>query len=294
MTMSPWKIWTLAIRPKTLPAGAAPVLLGSAMAWADGVHHWPAAFMALAGALCIQIGTNLANDYFDFKKGADTDERLGPLRVTQAGLVKPRAMIAAIFFVFSLAIGASLWLIMRAGWPVTVIAVLAILSGLFYTAGPYPLGYLGLGELFVFIFFGPVAVVGSYYVQSFEMHAGVFWAGLAAGCFSSAILVVNNYRDIDTDRESGKKTLAVRFGRAFAQREYFCLMLAGSFLPVILYLIIDDHRYILFSPLVLFFSLPCIQTVMTRTDGPRLNRALAQTGLVLLLFTLIFSIGWSL
>ena len=294
MALSPLKIWTLAVRPKTLPAGAAPVLLGTAMAFGDGVAHWPSAALALFGALCLQIGTNLANDYFDFQKGADTEDRLGPLRVTQAGLVKPRAMMCAVALVFSLAALASVGLILRAGWPIALIAVTAILSGVFYTAGPYPLGYLGLGEIFVFIFFGPVAVMGTYYVQSFEMHAGVFFAGLATGCFSAAILVVNNLRDIETDRRSGKNTLAVRFGKAFAQKEYFILIFAGSFLPVLLYLMIDDHRWILLCPLVCLAAVPCFEAVFTRTDGPALNQTLAQTGRLLLAFTLLFSIGWGI
>ena len=294
MSLSPFKIWMLAIRPKTLPAGAAPVILGTAMAFGDGVAHWPSAWLALLGALCLQIGTNLANDYFDFKKGADTEDRLGPLRVTQAGLVKPRAMMCAVALVFSLAALASVGLILRAGWPIALIAVTAIVSGLLYTAGPYPLGYLGLGEIFVFVFFGPVAVMGTYYVQSFEMNAGVFFAGLATGCFSSAILVVNNLRDIETDRRSGKKTLAVRFGRSFARKEYFTFIFAGSFLPVLLQLIIDDHRWLLLCPLVCLVSMPCLESVFTRTDGPGLNKTLAQTGLLLLLFTCIFSIGWAL
>ncbi|MFA5260213.1 MAG: 1,4-dihydroxy-2-naphthoate polyprenyltransferase [Candidatus Omnitrophota bacterium] len=294
MTLSPFKIWFLAIRPKTLPAGAAPVVLGTAMALSDGVPHWPSAWLALLGALCLQIGTNLANDYFDFIKGADTEDRLGPLRVTQAGLVDPRTMMFAVALAFGLAALASAGLILRAGWPVAVIAVTAILSGLFYTAGPYPLGYLGLGEVFVFVFFGPVAVMGTYYVQSFEMHTGVFFAGMAAGCFSSAILAVNNLRDIETDRRSGKKTLAVRFGRSFARKEYFTFIFTGSFLPVLLYMIIEDHRWILLCPLVCLVSLPCLEAVFTRTDGPALNKALVQTGLLLLVFTFLFSIGWAL
>ncbi|HPN56190.1 MAG TPA: 1,4-dihydroxy-2-naphthoate polyprenyltransferase [Candidatus Omnitrophota bacterium] len=294
MNLSPFKIWILATRPQTLPASVAPVILGTAMAWGDGVSHWPSAWLALLGALCLQVGTNLVNDYFDFKNGVDTEDRLGPLRVVQTGLVHPRRMMCAVALVFGFAALISSLLVLRAGWPIAVIAVTSILSAIFYTAGPHPLGYIGLGEALVFIFFGPVAVMGTYYVQSFEMHAGVFWAGIAAGCFSSAILVVNNLRDIETDRRSRKKTLAVRFGASFARREYLTFIFTGSFVPVLLYLIINDHRWILLSPLVFFFAFPCLEAVFTRTDGPALNKTLAQTGLLLIVFTVLFSIGWSL
>ncbi len=293
MNLSPLKIWILAVRPQTLSASVAPVILGTAMAWGDGVSHWPSAWLALLGALGLQIGTNLVNDYFDFKNGVDTEDRLGPLRVTQTGLVHPRRMIGVATLVFGFAALISSFLVLRAGWPIAVIALTGILAGIFYTAGPRPLGYIGLGEALVFIFFGPVAVMGTYYVQSFEMHAGVFFAGLAAGCFSSAILVVNNLRDIETDRRSGKRTLAVRFGASFARKEYFTLMFTGSFLPVLLYVLIEDHRWILLSPLVCLASLPCLETVFSRTDGPSLNKALAWTGILLLVFTGLFSIGWA-
>jgi 1,4-dihydroxy-2-naphthoate octaprenyltransferase len=183
-------------------------------------------------------------------------------------------------------------LVLRGGWPIALIAVLSVLCGIFYTAGPYPLGYLGLGDILVFIFFGPVAVMGTYYVQSFEMNFGVFMAGVSAGCFSTAILAVNNLRDIDTDRAAGKRTLAVRFGRVFAQGEYFCLVVLGSLAPVFLFLVIGDHRGILWCPLVVLLALPAVHAVFTHTDGPALNKALAQTGVLLLIFTVIFALGW--
>src|SRR3989338_1631546 len=198
-------IWLMAIRPKTLPAAVAPVMIGTAMALGDGVHHFPTALVALCGAILIQIGTNLANDYFDFKKGADTAGRTGPLRVTQAGLVTPKGMIVAMILVFALAAAVCVWMIGRACWPMAVIGVAAILSGILYTAGPWPLGYLGLGEIFVIIFFGVVAVAGTYYAQSLEMNWAIIFAGLAPGFFSAAILAVNNLRDMETDRQSGKK-----------------------------------------------------------------------------------------
>jgi 1,4-dihydroxy-2-naphthoate polyprenyltransferase len=288
---STMKIWLQAARLQTLPAGLAPVILGTAMAFGDGVHHWPSAFAALTGALAIQIGTNFANDYFDFVKGSDTPERKGPLRVTQAGLVSPWAMKCAIVLTFLIAALISYWLILRAGWPMLYIAIFSILAGIFYTAGPYPLGYLGLGDILVLIFFGPVAVGGTYYVQSFELNPAVLLAGLATGLFSTAILVVNNIRDRQTDAQSGKKTLAVRFGRVFAAREYFICCLSGGLMPAVIYLITFDHVKTLYSLSVCLFALPGIEAVFTK-EGASLNQILAFTGRLLLFFVIMFSWGW--
>lgn len=293
MTSTPsLKIWLMAARPKTLAAGIAPVIMGTAMAFGDGIHHWPTAFVALFAAITIQIGTNLANDYFDFKKGADTEERIGPVRVTQAGLINPKSVKCAFIFVFCLSGLACIWLVLRAGWPIAVIGILSILAGILYTAGPRPLGYLGLGEVLVFIFFGPVAVGGTYYVQSFEINWAVILAGAAAGLLSSAILVVNNLRDINTDQRSGKMTLAVRFGRTFAQSEYFICIMAAALLPVVIYGITRDHIETLFAVVIPLLALKSIHTVYTKSDGPSLNQALADTGNLLLIFSIIFSVGW--
>jgi 1,4-dihydroxy-2-naphthoate octaprenyltransferase len=289
-----FKIWLLAVRPKTLPASIAPVLMGTAMAFGDGIHHWPSALVALFAALTIQIGTNLANDYFDFQKGADHEGRLGPTRVTQAGLVDPRSVKSAFVLMFLLSALACFYLIQRGGWPIAVIAILSILCGVLYTAGPFPLAYLGLGEIFVLIFFGPVAVAGTYYVQSFEVNPAVIVAGLAPGLFSTAILGVNNLRDIETDRKAGKKTLAVRFGRAFAINEYLFCIFAGSLIPVLTFTITKDYFYTLTAVAVLFLSIPAIKTVAAGSEGPALNRTLAATGKLLLLYSVIFSIGWIL
>lgn len=288
-----FKTWLLAFRPKTLPAGIAPVALGTAMAFGDGIAHFPTAFVCLLTALSIQIATNLANDYFDYRHGADTEERVGPVRVTQAGLIPPYSVKYAAILFFGVAALTSGALVLRAGWPIGVLAVLSILSGLFYTAGPRPLGYLGLGEIFVLIFFGPVAVGGTYYVQSFEINLGVIMAGLAAGLLSSAVLVVNNLRDYETDKKSAKRTLAVRFGKTFARYEYYLLIVSACLIPALLYGIIHDHIAILWSTAVLIPAAKPIHTVLTQ-EGPVLNKTLAQTGALLLLFTLLFSIGWIL
>lgn len=287
------KNWLLAIRPKTLPASVAPVLIGTAMAFGDGIHHFPTAFVCLFAALAIQIGTNLANDYYDFQKGTDTAERVGPIRATQAGLVRPVTMKAAFIFAFLLSGLACVWLVQRGGWPIAVLGVLAVLSGIFYTAGPYPLGYLGLGEIFVFIFFGPVAVAGTYYVQSLEINAAVLLAGVSPGLLSVGILAVNNLRDMETDRKSGKMTLAARWGRSFALSEYLFCVIASAMMPVLIYIWIEDHVGILACVLINLLAIPVIKTVFTQ-PGASLNRALASTGKLLLIYSALFAIGWIL
>jgi len=294
MTKHPIQIFFMAIRPKTLWASFCPVMIGTAMAYGDGVHHWPSAFVALAGAMLIQMGTNLANDYFDYKRGTDTQDRIGPVRVTQAGLIRPMTMIILIILIFLLAGLASLYLIQRAGWPITTIAILSIISGLLYTAGPFPLGYIGLGEIFVLIFFGPVAVGGTYYVQSLEINPAVIIAGLAPGFFSVAILTVNNLRDLEGDKRSGKKTLAVRFGQNFAMTEYFFAVIIAGLIPVGIHALTESYPYSLLGVLTILFTFPAICTVLTKSDGPALNDVLAYTGKLLFFYTLLFSVGWLL
>jgi len=286
--------WILAIRPKTLPAAIAPVFIGTAMAFGDGLFHGPSAVMALLAALCIQIGTNLANDYFDFKKGADTAERKGPVRVTQAGLIKPGVVITAAIVFFALAALSSIYLIHRAGFCILIIAIASIVSGIFYTAGPRPLGYLGLGDVFVLIFFGPVAVGGTYYTQALEINWAVIAAGLAPGFLSMAILAVNNLRDIDTDRRAGKLTLAVRFGRSFAMSEYLFCIMAAALVPFAVVLITGDHQGIAIASLVGFCAIPYVKAAFTHLDGAGLNKVLAQTGRLLLIYSVLFSLGWVL
>ncbi len=286
--------WLLAIRPKTLPAAIAPVVIGTAMAFGDGLFHAPSALMALSAALCIQIGTNLANDYGDFKKGADTADRKGPIRVTQAGLIKaPMVLLASIVF-FVLAALSSIYLIHRAGTCILIIAIASILSGIFYTAGPKPLGYLGLGDLFVLVFFGPVAVAGTYFCQALEINWAVIVAGLAPGFLSMAILAVNNLRDIDTDRRAGKLTMAVRFGRGFAMSEYLFCIIAAALTPFAVVIITDDHQGIAAASLIGFCAIPSVKAAFTRLDGEGLNQVLAVTGRLLAIYSVVFSIGWVL
>ncbi len=282
----------MAIRPKTLSASISPVLIGTAMAVGDGVYHITTAILCFFAALTIQIGTNLANDYFDFKKGTDTSERIGPTRVTQAGLIKPEAVKMATIISFTLSALICLFLAKRGGMPIIIIGVLSILSGLFYTAGPRPLGYLGLGDIFVLIFFGPVAVAGTYYVQSFEINMAVVLAGLAPGLISVAILAVNNLRDVEDDKKTNKKTLAVRFGRNFAKYEYIFAIICASLIPVLIYLFIKDHIQILYATIISLIAIPAYITISSQKDGPALNATLAFTGKLLIIYSILFSVGW--
>jgi len=227
------RAWVLATRPRTLSAAAAPVVAGAGFAAADGLFVPAAALAALAGALLIQIATNLANDYYDFAKGGDTAERLGPVRVTQAGILAPGAVLRGMMVALGLALVTGVYLAWVAGWPVVVIGLVSMLMGVCYTGGPYPLSYHGLGDLFVFVFFGPVATATTYYVQAQLWSPGAILAGAGLGAFSTAMLVVNNLRDRATDEAAGKRTLAVRFGDGFSVAQYFGSLAAAACVPVI-------------------------------------------------------------
>lgn len=289
-TYSPLQIWILASRPKTLPAATAPVIVGLAVALSEGVANLLPALAALLGALLLQIGANLANDVFDFKKGADKGDRLGPLRVTQAGLLSPGQVMAGMGVVFGLATLIGVYLVWVAGWPIVLIGLCSILAALAYTGGPYPLGYNGLGDIFVFIFFGPVAVCGTYYVQALTVSPAAWVAAIPIGLLATAILVVNNLRDVDTDRQAGKRTMAVRLGRRGAQIEY-ALLLAGAYLvPPLMWLsgLAGPGVWLawLSAP-----ALPPLLNLIFTQQGKILNKALAQTGQVELLYAILFSAG---
>jgi 1,4-dihydroxy-2-naphthoate octaprenyltransferase len=290
--MNRLKVWIDASRPKTLWAAIAPVIIGTAMAYGDGKFHLISALISVFAAILIQIGTNYANDYFDFVQGADTKERIGPTRATGAGLIKPHIMRNAFIFSFSLAFFIGLYLIWRAGWPILLIGILSIISGILYTGGPYPLGYRGLGDIFVLIFFGPVAVGGTYYVQALEITTPVIIAGLSPGLISTALLTVNNLRDIHSDGKAGKKTLAVRFGAFFTRIEYIIAIVIACFVPVVLIVINPDHPYVLAAMSVFLFALPSIRAVLFDEISPELNKVLANTGKILLIYSIIFSLGW--
>ena len=285
------RIWLMAARPRTLPAAIAPVLVGSAVAcWAADDFRWGAFIAALVGSIFIQIGTNLANDYSDAKRGADTEDRLGPVRVTSAGLVAPRRVLYATWLAFGVATAAGIYLATVAGWLIIAVGVASIAAGVLYTGGPRPYGYEGLGELFVFGFFGVVAVTGSYYVQTEELSWLALAVSVPVGLLAAAILVVNNIRDIDTDRRAGKRTLAVRLGRDRARR-LFALTVTLPFAIVVAIAAVDSRPELLLALLPAPLVLPLLRTVSSRTDGPSLNRALARCGALLALFSLFLSAG---
>lgn len=283
--------WVLAARPKTLPAALSPVVVGTALAFADGRLVWLPALAAAVGALLLQILSNFANDYSDFFRGADTPDRLGPTRVTSAGLITPAEMRNGIIVVIGVSALVGLYLIWVGGWPILAIGVAGIVAALAYTGGPFPFGYYGLGELFVFLFFGVAAVCGTYYVQALTLTPLVVTTSFAVGALVTAILVVNNYRDIDTDRRAGKRTMAVRLGRRGAQTEYAALLVFAFVLPVVMWLLQDAGAWVMLSWLTLPLAVQLVKTLHSATDGPTLNKTLAGTARLGLLFSLLLAAG---
>ncbi len=282
--------WVLAMRPATLWAAVAPVLVGSACAAAVGGFWWPAATAALLGATFIQIGTNFANDLFDYRKGADTEHRLGPVRAAQAGLLTERNLTVGTALAFGAATLAGLYLTIVAGPAIVVIGVLSIASGLAYTGGPRPLGYVGLGDVFVFVFFGLVAVVATTWVQTASMPEVSWWAAVGVGCLSTCILVVNNLRDIGTDAVAGKRTLAVRFGPRFARAEYVALFTLAFAAPVAAWWRGAATVGACLALLALPLGVPQLRRVL-REEGSALNPALGGTARLLLVYCVLFSTG---
>lgn len=283
-----FQAWILAVRPKTLPAAIVPVVVGSALAIADGAFSLPAATAALVVALLLQIGANLANDLFDFRHGADTAGRLGPTRVTQSGLIAPERVLAATIGTVALAATVGLYLVWRGGWPILVLGLLAIIATFAYTAGPLPIGYHGLGEVFVFLFFGLIAVAGTYYVQARQLSALALAASLPVGCLVTAILVVNNLRDLETDRGAGKRTLAVRVGRGATQAEYLGLAAAAYLTPPTLWLAGALSPWWWLPWLTLPLAASLVRRVY-RQSGSALNTVLAGTAQLHLLFGILFA-----
>jgi 1,4-dihydroxy-2-naphthoate polyprenyltransferase len=287
------RIWLMAARPRTLPAAIAPVLVGTAAAveWFGSLPRVGAFVAALLGSIFIQIGTNLANDYSDAKRGADTVDRLGPVRVTSAGLVTPQRVLVATWVAFAVAVACGIYLTVVAGPVILLIGALSIAAGVLYTGGPRPYGYAGFGEFFVFLFFGLVAVNGSYYVQVEQLDALPLGLSISVGFLATAILVVNNVRDIETDRRAGKMTMAVRVGRHNAVVLYRLLIL-GAFAVLPVSLVGADASLL---PLIGLLALPLavkpLRTMSNRTDGPALNEALAGTGALLGIFSLLVSAG---
>jgi 1,4-dihydroxy-2-naphthoate polyprenyltransferase len=285
------RIWMMAARPRTLPAAIAPVLVGTALAGFAHVFHPLRFIAALVGAIFIQVGTNLSNDYSDARRGADTEDRLGPVRVTAGGLVPPRQVLIATYVSFGVAVLAGIYLIVVAGWLLLVVGAASILAGVLYTGGPRPYGYEGLGEVFVFLFFGIVAVAGSYFVQTKHLNWEAFALAVPVGLLAAAILVVNNFRDIDTDRRAGKRTMAVRLGRDHT-RNLFAVMIYLAYLLVPVTWIFGPLKpWVLLPWLSLPGAAPLVRLVRNHTDGPSLNQALAQTGMLQLAFCMLLSAG---
>ena len=285
------KAWISATRPKTLPAAVAPVVVGSALAYAHRDFMALPAVAALAVALFLQISANLANDYFDYKKGIDTDDRTGPRRVTQSGLIPPQQVKLAMVIMVVLAALTGMYLIIIGGWPVVLIGIACILAALAYSGGPYPLASHGLGDLFVFVFFGMVAVCGTYYVQALRLTPMVPVMGSMVGLMITAILVVNNLRDIETDQRVGKRTLAVVVGIRATKLEYSLLHASAYILPAAFWVFDLVNVFILLPLLTLPWAIQLNRTIWNNPDGAMLNQTLAGTARLALIFSLLFSMG---
>jgi 1,4-dihydroxy-2-naphthoate polyprenyltransferase len=284
------RLWLVAARPRTLPAAIAPVLVGTALAVSEGHFRALAFVAALVGSVFIQIGTNLSNDLSDARRGADTEDRMGPVRVTAGGLMPPRRVLIGTYVAFGVAVACGIYLTAEAGWQILVIGIASIVAGVLYTGGPRPYGYEGLGEVFVFLFFGVVAVTGSYFVQTEEVRWEAFVLSVPVGLLASAILVVNNVRDVDTDRRAGKRTLAVKLGRLTAVRLFGAMVVGALAVPVVL-AIAKGWPWVLL-PLASAPLVPSLlRTVSTRRDGPALNGALADTGRLLAVFSVLLALG---
>ncbi len=293
-TANRWLVWLAAARPATLPAAVTPVLVGGAAALGGGAFRPGVWVVTLVAALLIQIATNLANDADDFRRGADTGERLGPLRVTQAGLLSATAVTRAAVAVFGAAAGLGLYLIAVGGWPILVVGVLSILAAVTYTGGPWPFGYHGLGEVFVFIFFGLVAVLGTYYLQTATVDWLAVAAALPVACTATAILVVNNLRDRASDQAAGKHTLAVILGEGPTRVEYGVLVLA----PFVVIAAAVASGLLPAAALIAVAALPLavylVHQVGQGISGRDLNPVLKRTAMLHLLVGLLLALGLGL
>ncbi|MCB0045306.1 MAG: 1,4-dihydroxy-2-naphthoate polyprenyltransferase [Caldilineaceae bacterium] len=288
--ISKFQAWIMAARPKTLPAAVGPVVTGAALALHDGAFRPLPALAAAAGALLLQILSNFANDYSDFFRGADTEARQGPTRVTATGLMTPRELRMGIGVVIGLAVLVGVYLIIVGGWPILAVGAASILAALLYTGGPRPYGYYGLGDFFVFLFFGLAAVCGTYYVQALTLTWPVVLAAVPVGALVTAILVVNNYRDRHTDAAAHKRTLAVILGRRGAQMEYAGLLLVAYAMPLVIWLTTDHSAWVLLTWLTLPLGVNLMRQILT-LDGKALNQTLAGTARLSMIFGLLLAVG---
>jgi 1,4-dihydroxy-2-naphthoate octaprenyltransferase len=285
------RAWILAARPRTLTAAAAPVLVGTGLAAHHGVMAVGPAAAALVGALLIQIGTNLANDYYDYVRGGDTAERVGPVRVTQAGLIPPATVKRAMVLVLAAALVPGAYLVWVGGWPILAIGLASLACAVLYTGGPFPLAYHGLGDVFVFVFFGLVAVGGTYWVQARAWPPDALLAGAALGALSTAILVVNNLRDIETDARAGKRTLAVRIGRTGTRIEYALLLFIAALVPLAGVAALDWPPTVLVALLVAPLCAAPLRAVMVAAEPAELITALGGTARVVALYGGLLALG---
>jgi 1,4-dihydroxy-2-naphthoate octaprenyltransferase len=282
--------WILASRPKTLLAAVVPVLVGSALAFYDDSFQPVAAIFALMCSVLIQVGTNFTNDLYDFMKGADRKDRYGPHRALASGWLTVNEMKIAVILTFSIAFLLGMYLVYLGGIPILIIGILSILAGLAYTAGPYPLAYNGLGDIFVFLFFGLIGTTGTFYVQTMKVTYLVFWSSIPVGALITNILVVNNYRDTDEDRIAGKKTLAVIFGKRFARYQYIFFMIVSYLIPLVVYFTFKQNIWV-FLPLLTFpISFKLVKMIFT-LEGKQLNKTLELTARLSLLYGILFALG---
>jgi 1,4-dihydroxy-2-naphthoate octaprenyltransferase len=288
------RVWYLAARPPTLPAAVVPVLVGTAVGVSEASFRPLVFIAALVASLLIQIATNFANDLSDFHKGADNETRVGPLRVAQSGLITPGDLKRGIVVTFGLAMLAGLYLIYIGGWPILLIGIFSILSGLAYTGGPWPLGYHGLGDLFVFIFFGVIAVAGSAYLQTGDVTGLALAASVPVGMLVTNILVINNLRDVETDRVAGKHTLAVLLGASTVRGQYLLFIAVTYLMPLVLWQLAGASPFVLLSWLTLPLAAKLVRIVLAGTSGPPLNRVLKATGQLHLLFGILLALGFLL
>lgn len=286
------KLWVQAARPWTLGVALSPILMGTAIAHTEGGIHWLAASAALFGGILIQIGTNLANDYFDFKKGADTSTRVGPQRVTQAGLISPDTVRNGFLLCFTLAFLIGIYLVYLGGWPIVIIGLVSLLLALIYTGGPFPLAYHGLAELPAFLFFGPIASATTTYVQIGSWSPSSIVAGSAAGFFSLALLSINNLRDFEEDRKVGKLTLIALFGREFGVYEYSLSVLVATLTPLVFLILAPAHSLAAITSSTAFMALYAIRITKHFQKPEELLPVLKMTAKLQAIFTIIFIVSW--
>lgn len=288
--ISKFQSWILASRPRTLPAALVPVMVGSALAIYQGVFFPVYSIVALLCSILIQIGTNFTNDLHDHLKGSDTKERKGPLRVLASGLISVKEMEWGIFLVFFTAFILGLYLVYSVGLVILWIGIFSIIAGLAYTAGPFPLAYNGLGDLFVFIFFGIVGTVGTYYLHAQQFTSLAFLVSLPVGALITNILIVNNYRDIEEDKSAGKNTLAVLLGREFSRYEYVFFILVSFFVPFFLHFKYDFNIWIFLPYLTLPLAITLVKMIYA-LNGTQLNKTLELSAKFSALYGLLLSIG---